>query len=108
MTARSFHRTSSTLAAILLAAGFAAQASAQEIQSSATTTAAPMSSALSPVSQDMLSGALRDGKNWLHSNGNYEQTRYYPGTQISTRNVAKLRPAFVFQTAVLESMETAP
>ena len=36
------------------------------------------------------------------------QTRYYPGTQINAGNVGKLKPAFVFQTAVLESMETAP
>ncbi|MEP6678882.1 MAG: PQQ-binding-like beta-propeller repeat protein, partial [Betaproteobacteria bacterium] len=45
---------------------------------------------------------------WIHSNGNYDNSRYYPGAQINTGNVAKLRPAFVFQTAVLESMETAP
>ena len=36
------------------------------------------------------------------------QTRYYPGTQINSGNVSKLRPAFIFQTAVTESMETAP
>ncbi len=34
--------------------------------------------------------------------------RYYPGAQINAGNVGKLKPAFVFQTAVLESMETAP
>ena len=28
--------------------------------------------------------------------------------QINTSNVAKLKPAFIFQTEVLESMETAP
>ena len=60
------------------------------------------------VSQAMLDAAGSDAKNWLHSNGSYEQTRYYPGTQINAGNVGKLKPAFVFQTAVLESMETAP
>jgi PQQ-dependent dehydrogenase (methanol/ethanol family) len=55
-----------------------------------------------------LNDAHSDKNNWLHVNGGYEQTRYYPGSQISTSNVSKLRPAFVFQTAVLESMETAP
>jgi len=44
-----------------------------------------------------------DAKNWIHSNGSYEQTRYYPGAQINKANVGKLKPAFVFQTAVLES-----
>jgi alcohol dehydrogenase (cytochrome c) len=60
------------------------------------------------VSQGQLDGAGSDSRNFLHSNMNYAQTRYYPATQINTKNVAKLRPAFSFQTEVLESMETAP
>src|SRR5207342_15313 len=60
------------------------------------------------VTTAMLEGAGGDAKNWIHPNGSYAQTRYYPGTQINTGNVAKMKPAFVFQTAVLESMETAP
>jgi alcohol dehydrogenase (cytochrome c) len=60
------------------------------------------------VSQDQLSKSAGDSHNWLHTQGNYAQTRYYPGTQINTKNVAKLRPAFVVQTEVVESMETAP
>jgi glucose dehydrogenase len=53
-------------------------------------------------------GAGQDAKNWLISNGNYARTRFYPAQQINTKNVTRLRPAFVFQTAVVESMETAP
>ena len=60
------------------------------------------------VSQAQLDGAGKDGKNFLHSNMDYAQTRYHPATQIDTTNVSKLRPAFLFQTAVLESMQTAP
>ena len=60
------------------------------------------------VSQDQLTKADSDSRNWLHTQGNYAQTRYYPGAQINTQNVGKLRPAFVFQTEVNESMETAP
>ena len=30
------------------------------------------------VTQDMLNRAAGDGNNFLHTNGNYEQTRYYP------------------------------
>jgi len=60
------------------------------------------------VDQAQLSAAAKDSKNFLHSNGNYAQTRYYPAKQINSGNVAKLRPAFTFQTEVLESMETAP
>src|SRR6185369_6597535 len=60
------------------------------------------------VVQQRLTGAERDSTNWLHSNMSYSQTRYYPASQINTSNVSKLRPAFIFQTEVMESMETAP
>ena len=82
--------------------------SAQETQAGAGIKARPMSNTLGSVSQQMLDGANNDGKNWLISNGDYAQTRFYPAQQITTENVSKLRPAFVFQTAVVESMETAP
>jgi len=83
-------------------------ASAQETGTADTTVAKPMSSKLAPVTQAMLDKAASDANSWIHSNGSYAQTRYYPGTQINASNVGKLRPAFVFQTGVLESMETAP
>ncbi len=60
------------------------------------------------VSQDMLDKAEGDSSNWIHSNMSYANSRYYPADQINTGNVAQLKPAFVFQTAVLESMETSP
>jgi hypothetical protein len=56
----------------------------------------------------MLDAAAGDGLNHLHPNSNYEQTRYYPATQIGVGNVDKLKAVFTFQTAVLESMETSP
>jgi glucose dehydrogenase len=96
------------IAGLVLACGFTASAAAQEVTGSATTTARPMSANLANVTQAMLDGAGSDSKNWLHSNGSYEQTRYYAGKQINAKNVGRLKPAFVFQTAVLESMETAP
>jgi len=60
------------------------------------------------VSQDQLSAAANDGKNFLHTNGNYDQTRFYPGKQINKSNVGNLRPAWIFQTEVKESLETTP
>lgn len=60
------------------------------------------------ISQDMLDKADADSSNWIHSNMSYANSRYYPADQINTGNVAQLKPAFVFQTAVLESMETSP
>jgi glucose dehydrogenase len=56
----------------------------------------------------MLSGAATDTKNNLHTNLNYDQTRYYQGKQINKSNVGKLRPAWIFQTEVVESLETTP
>ena len=61
-----------------------------------------------PVSQDQLNAAAGDDNNFLHTNGNYDQTRYFPGKQINTSNVGKLHPAWIFQTEVKESLETTP
>ncbi len=63
---------------------------------------------MNTVSQDMLNRAGNDGNNFLHTNGNYEQTRYYPSKQINTQNVKDLRPAWIFQTEIVESLETTP
>jgi alcohol dehydrogenase (cytochrome c) len=98
------HCLSTLAAALALAQGAAAQS---EIAGGAAPTGSPVPKAVS-VSQGQLDGAAANGSNFLHSNGNYAQTRYYAASQINTRNVAKLKPAFVFQTEVLESMETAP
>jgi PQQ-dependent dehydrogenase (methanol/ethanol family) len=60
------------------------------------------------VQQSQLTAADKDVNNNLHSNGSYAQTRYNLNKQINGDNVSKLRPAFTFQTEVLESMQTAP
>jgi alcohol dehydrogenase (cytochrome c) len=60
------------------------------------------------VSQDQLSAAAGDTNNFLHTNGNYDQTRYYKNDQINKSNVGKLHPAWIFQTEVKESLETTP
>ena len=93
------------LAAALALLSMASQA--QEIQGGAAATGAPVPKNIS-VPQGQLDAASRDGRNFLHSNMDYAQTRYYPAAQINAGNVAKLKPAFTFQTEVLESMETAP
>jgi PQQ-dependent dehydrogenase (methanol/ethanol family) len=60
------------------------------------------------VSQEQLSAAASDENNFLHTNGNYDQTRFYPGKQVNKSNVGNLRPAWIFQTEVKESLETTP
>jgi alcohol dehydrogenase (cytochrome c) len=93
-------------ALILSLAGASLAWSGAETETSATTKVkeAPAPS----VTQEQLSGAAGDESNFLHTNGNYDQTRYYPGKQINTSNVGKLRPAWIFQTEVKESLETTP
>src|SRR6478736_8481327 len=68
------------------------------------TKAAPAKS----VTQDQLNAAASDVNNFLHTNGNYAQTRYFPGKQINTSNVGKLRAAWIFQTEVQEVLATTP
>ena len=60
------------------------------------------------VIQDLLNRAASHGNNFLHTNGDYFQNRHYPNRQINTTNVSKLRPAWIFQTEVKESLETSP
>lgn len=101
-------RTAATFAGALMLslAGLSPAWSGAETETAATTTTkeAPTPS----VSQDQLSAAAGDENNFLHTNGNYDQTRYYPGKQINKSNVGKLRPAWIFQTEVKESLETTP
>ncbi|TMG93307.1 MAG: quinonprotein alcohol dehydrogenase, partial [Betaproteobacteria bacterium] len=85
--ASNFVRPLGSIASLVLACGFVASAAAQEVTGSATTTTRPMSASLANVTQAMLDGAGSDSKNWLHSNGSYEQTRYYAGKQINAGNV---------------------
>jgi alcohol dehydrogenase (cytochrome c) len=97
------------LLALALVAGFTGSALAQEISGGATTVANPIpDNMFRVVSQAMLDAAEGNEQDWLHSNMAYSNSRYHPADQIHARNVSRLRPAFIFQTAVLESMETAP
>lgn len=96
-------RWSLSAAAVICAAlAFIENAGAQEVEGG------PKYGDMTIVSQDALNRAASDGNNFLHTNGNYHQTRYYPNRQINVTNVAKLRPAWMFQTEVKESMETTP
>jgi alcohol dehydrogenase (cytochrome c) len=105
MALRTVGLATAALAALAAAGPVLAQS---EIAGGAGTTSAKAMPSFTAVTPAMLEGAAGDAKNWIHPNGSYAQTRYYPGNQINASNVAKLKPAFVVQTAVMESMETAP
>ena len=81
-------------------------AQAQEVKNAPAAMAA--TAAITPVSQQQLTNAHKDGTNFLHTNGNYEQTRFYPNAQINRGNVRHLHPAWIFSTEVKESLETSP
>jgi alcohol dehydrogenase (cytochrome c) len=101
-------RTALALAgACALAVAAADLTTAQEVKQGARPAARP-SITPSNVTQDMLSRAAGDGNNFLHTNGDYTQKRYHPAAQINASNVRRLRPAWIFQTDVKESMETSP
>jgi alcohol dehydrogenase (cytochrome c) len=92
------------VAALLCAGPAAAQ---QEIKNSAKG-AMSQAAVVKPVTQAELDNAARDGTNFLLTNGDYEQTRFYPNAQINRGNVGRLHPAWIFQTEVKESLETSP
>ena len=80
---------------------------AQEVKQK--TTAPPARVATAPtVTQNMLDRAGTDRDNFLHTNGDYTQKRFYPNNQINTSNVRRLRVAWIFQTEVKELLETSP
>ena len=60
------------------------------------------------VTQDLLDKADGDSNNFLHTNGNYSQTRFYPAEQINRENVHNLKRAWSFKMDVVDSLETTP
>ena len=93
--------------AFALAISWTYAATAQEVKQEAKPAAKP-SVTPSNVTQEMLNRAANDGNNFLHTNGDYTQKRYHPAAQINASNVRRLRPAWIFQTDIKESMETSP
>jgi alcohol dehydrogenase (cytochrome c) len=72
----------------------------------ATVMQAPAPAAI--VTQAMLNGAANDSENFLATNGDYKQQRFYPAKEINLSNVKGLHVAWIFQTDVRESLETSP
>ena len=101
------HKTSALAMACALVWGCGAASAAEEIKGGAMA-AAKKEAAWTSVTQDMLSGAAADGKNFLHTNGNYAQTRFYPAAQINTGNVKNLHAAWMFQADVRDTLEASP
>ena len=93
-------------AAVLALAGAVAANAQSEVKQGGGGGA--MAAPAANVTQQMLNGADGDSKNFLATNGDYNQRRFYPGKQINTKNVKDLRVAWIFQTDIRELMETSP
>src|ERR1700675_2162015 len=62
---------------------------------------------IAPVTQSELNAAAKSTNNFLLTNGNYAQTRFHPARQIFREKVKKLHVAWIFKTAVKESLESS-
>jgi glucose dehydrogenase len=94
-------------AALVGAAGlFSGSAIAQEVKQE--TKSSSGQAMISPVTQAQLNAAGKSTSNFLLTNGDYAQTRFYPAKQITRDNVKGLHVAWIFQTDVKESLETSP
>src|SRR6202050_4617746 len=60
------------------------------------------------VTPAMLNGAANDSRNFLATNGDLKQQRFYPAKEINRSNVKGLHVAWIFQTDIRESLETSP
>ena len=101
-----FEKTVMFAGALALSVSTAAISRAQEVKQTAGETA--KAATVTPVTQEMLDHAAADAKNFLHTNGDYTQQRFYPNKQINASNVKQLHPAWIFQTEVKDTMETSP
>ena len=94
--------------AMSLATASIAANAAEEIKGGMGAKAGAAEPAATNVTQDLLNRAAGDGSNFLQTNGNYAQTRFHPANQINAGNVHGLHVAWIFQTDVLDTMETSP
>jgi PQQ-dependent dehydrogenase (methanol/ethanol family) len=60
------------------------------------------------VTDEQLLNAGNDPDNWLMNGRSYDNQRFSSLTQITARNVGKLRPTAIIQTGVTKSFENTP
>jgi len=63
---------------------------------------------LAQVTHQRILDAAREPGNWLTYSGNFAGHRFSPLNQITDQNVAKLTPAWVYQSNSLQKFETTP
>ncbi len=63
---------------------------------------------LAPMTAERLAAGTDDTSGWHMYGGNFENWRYSPLTDINRDNVAKLAPAWFFQTGIPGQLEASP
>src|SRR5215210_1673257 len=63
---------------------------------------------LAQVTHQRILNAEKEPGNWLTYSGNFAGHRFSPLKQINEQNVAKLQPAWVYQSNSLQKFETTP
>ncbi|MFN7920154.1 MAG: PQQ-dependent dehydrogenase, methanol/ethanol family [Bryobacteraceae bacterium] len=63
---------------------------------------------MAQVTYDRILNAAKEPGNWLTYSGNYSGHRYSPLDQINDSNVARLKPAWVYQVNSLQKFEGTP
>ena len=61
-----------------------------------------------PVTAERLAAGSKDTSGWIHYGGNYENWRYSELDGINRDNVARLAPAWLFQTGIPGQLAAAP
>src|SRR5215467_6933211 len=70
--------------------------------------AVPAVQASAQVTAERIANADREPSNWLTYSGNYQAHRFSPLKQIDRTNVARLKPAWVYQVRRTGIVETSP
>ncbi len=66
------------------------------------------SATASEIDDARLKAAGSDAANWITHGRDLAATRFSPSKQITTENVKKLRPAFIYQTGTAATFQTTP
>ena len=77
-------------------------ASAQQTETQAAATVTQSPAPAPDVTQSMLNNAAADSRNFLATNVDYHQRRFYPAKDINRSNVKGLHVAWIFQTDIRE------
>jgi glucose dehydrogenase len=61
-----------------------------------------------PIDNERLRAASQEPDSWLHHGRDYSQQRFSPLSEVNRHTVARLAPAWIYQTGVTGSFQTTP